>query len=245
MAPGKSIATSSVVLVLLVSAVFAQSTSPVFSDPKASGFFKPKMVVEGSTTHDFGNIYRGQKVSHLFTIKNEGSDTLVINNVSASCGCTAAMVSTHVIPPRGKSDLDVTFDSHSFSGQVVKIVTITSNDPETPSEQVTIKANIVSVFELSSSYIFIQQAKLDSASSTSIEMKNATDKTVRVLSVEPKLDGLRAEVTKKRLKPGESTTLKASFKPTREGLATGEVSIKTDFKPQPDLSIRFTANVRN
>jgi hypothetical protein len=241
--PRKTIIDGVLLLSLFVPSLLAQSNSPVFSDPKKSGFFKPKLTIEGGATFDFGDIYRGQKVSHLFTIKNEGTDTLVISNVSASCGCTAGMVSTRTIPPRGTSDLNVSFDSHGYSGGVVKTVTITSNDPVSPSVQAAIKANVITVFESSPSFIFVQSAKIDSTSTASIELKNGVGKAVKILSIESGVSGLKAEVAKKTVKPGDSTTLKAIFKPTKEGMTYGEVTIKTDFAPQPDLSIRFTANV--
>ena len=52
---------------------------------------QPKLTVEVST-HDFGDIYQGDKVSDTFKFKNVGYILLLITNVSTSCGCTAPIL---------------------------------------------------------------------------------------------------------------------------------------------------------
>ncbi len=41
----------------------------------------PKLVFK-DLSFDFGEVKKGEKVSHTFIVKNEGSGNLVINNVS-------------------------------------------------------------------------------------------------------------------------------------------------------------------
>jgi hypothetical protein len=40
---------------------------------------KPKIVVD-SAFHNYGEVLRGEKVSHAFVIKNEGKAPLIIKN---------------------------------------------------------------------------------------------------------------------------------------------------------------------
>jgi len=40
---------------------------------------KPKIVVD-SPFHNYGEVLRGEKVSHAFVIKNQGKATLIIKN---------------------------------------------------------------------------------------------------------------------------------------------------------------------
>jgi hypothetical protein len=147
------------------------------------------------------------------------------------------------VPPLSKTELNVTFNSEGFSGRVSKIVTVTSNDSVNPTLQVSITANVLEVLEFNPVYIFVQRAKMDSISTATVGLKNATSTALKILSVEPRLDGLRIEFKKKTLKPNETTTLTATFKPTREGMANSNIALKTDFKPQPEVSVRFMANV--
>jgi len=219
-----------------------QSRSQDNSTEKAPHLPLPKLEFMGSSSFDFGNIYRGQKVTHLFTIKNSGKDTLVIRDVSASCGCTAAMTSQSVIPPASTAKLSVTFNSEGYGGQTHKTVTVISNDPVNPSRQVSITANVLTVLEPDPSYLYIQRATVDSVTSSVIKLTNTTAKPVRILSAEANLAEVRVEPTKKILKPKEQADLLVSYKPSKVGPAYGEIVLKTDFQPQPTVSIRLTAN---
>ena len=39
-------------------------------------------------THDFGDIYQGDKVEHTFYFTNPGNEPLLITNVQVTYGCT-------------------------------------------------------------------------------------------------------------------------------------------------------------
>jgi archaellum component FlaG (FlaF/FlaG flagellin family) len=204
--------------------------------------FPPKIEVVGGPTYDFGEIYRGEKVTHVFTIKNAGSDTLFIKNVTATCGCTAAIVSTSAVPPLGTTEVSVTFNSTGYSGKVGKAATVHTNDPTNPSQQLTIMTDIREVLRIDKAYVDFQQAKVDSTSSAVVQLKNATNKSLKILGVETKVGGLQLELERQNLKPGESTKLIAIFKPEKVGITYGEIVVKTDFKPSPMVSIPFAGN---
>src|SRR5690606_27849521 len=40
------------------------------------------------STHDFGDIYQGDKVEHTYTFTNTFNQPLIITNVQVTCGCT-------------------------------------------------------------------------------------------------------------------------------------------------------------
>jgi hypothetical protein len=227
---------------LFISILSLHGLSQEKTSEKASNLPSPKLEFTGATTFDFGDIYRGQKATHLFTIMNAGNDTLLIKNVSASCGCTAAMASKNVVPPKSTSKLDVSFNSEGYGGRVHKTVTVESNDRANPTQQVNITGNVLAVLEPSPTYLFIPRAKVDSVTLSSILVTNVTQKPVTVLGVETSLDGLEVEVPQKPLRPSEKTDLRVSYKPSRPGPAYGQIVLKTDFQPQPTVTIRLTAN---
>ena len=82
--------------------------------------------------YDFGSVLEGIAVAHTFTIKNTGDEVLEISGVSASCGCTATELATTSIEPGESVDLDVLVNTTGFSGTQSKLITVYSNDPETP-----------------------------------------------------------------------------------------------------------------
>ena len=93
-------------MLLLVFALITVISREVYCQTK-SVVFSPKIEVVGGSSFDFGAIHRGEKVTHVFTIKNVGSDTLFIRNVTATCGCTAAVVSTSAVPAQGTADAEL------------------------------------------------------------------------------------------------------------------------------------------
>jgi len=86
----------------------------------------PVMEFE-KTTHDFGKIKQGEKVSFSFKFKNTGKTDLVISSASGSCGCTVPQYPKMPIAPGESAVIDVTFDSSGKSGMQNKQVTIVAN----------------------------------------------------------------------------------------------------------------------
>lgn len=100
----------------------------------------PKMVFT-DTNFDFGNITEGDKVTHLFTFKNEGSADLIITAATATCGCTTPIYPHTVKHPGDTGTISVTFNSSNKAGRIVKTITIQSNC-QPPYKFLTINANI-------------------------------------------------------------------------------------------------------
>ena len=86
----------------------------------------PEITFE-STTHDFGIIMEGEKVPWIFKFENTGGADLIISSVAATCGCTATKWSKKPIPPGGKGQIEVTFDSDNKPGPNRKNVKIMTN----------------------------------------------------------------------------------------------------------------------
>lgn len=61
-------------------------------------------------TWDFGDVKPDTKVEKVLTLTNEGKSQLIIDNVTASCGCTAAVVSADKIDAGSSTDLRVGYD---------------------------------------------------------------------------------------------------------------------------------------
>jgi len=77
--------------------------------------------------YNFGKITQGTVVEHIFKFTNVGNDTLVIDRVETTCGCTAAILSANRIAPGDSGQIKVTFDSHGKIGSISKPVLIYSN----------------------------------------------------------------------------------------------------------------------
>lgn len=79
------------------------------------------------TEFNFGEVKEGEMVKHTYTFTNTGEIPLVIENASASCGCTVPNYPKEPIAPGAKSKIDVEFDTKGKAGMQNKTVTITAN----------------------------------------------------------------------------------------------------------------------
>jgi hypothetical protein len=79
------------------------------------------------TSHDFGPVDEGAQLSHRFTFTNTGNIPLLISDARSTCGCTVPDWPRSPIPPGGKGEILVKFDTQNKPGKQQKPVTITAN----------------------------------------------------------------------------------------------------------------------
>src|SRR4030042_169955 len=89
-------------------AMVLMSTLLIADTALASG--QPKIKFK-ETAWNFGKVKQGEVLSHEFIFTNEGDATLVIQKVSTSCGCTAALVSAEKIQPGKEGRIEINFDT--------------------------------------------------------------------------------------------------------------------------------------
>ncbi len=94
----------------------------------------PTSILKDTTTiqfdvekFDFGTIAEGEKVSHVFHVKNTGDKNLIIANAFGSCGCTVPEYPKEPIAPGATGDINVTFNSTGKEGDQNKSVTLQVN----------------------------------------------------------------------------------------------------------------------
>lgn len=87
----------------------------------------PKLTFAETGVYDFGNMVEGDTVEHVFTFTNTGEFPLIINNITASCGCTTPEWPREPVMPGQKSTVKVRFNSRGKMGQQNKTITIFAN----------------------------------------------------------------------------------------------------------------------
>jgi hypothetical protein len=112
----------------------------VASETEAPNPNAPVMTF-AETEHNFGDIKPGDVVKHTFNFTNSGKSPLLIENATASCGCTTPNWTKDPIAPGGKGTIEVQFDSHGKSGLQNKQVSIRANTQPSIT-QIAIRANI-------------------------------------------------------------------------------------------------------
>jgi Protein of unknown function (DUF1573) len=77
--------------------------------------------------HDFGNIQQGRPVTYEFAIVNKSkTDTLKLEDVHASCGCTTPVWKKEPVAPGASSVITVGYNAYA-EGPFEKTVTIAYN----------------------------------------------------------------------------------------------------------------------
>jgi hypothetical protein len=123
---------------LTISASLQEDFSNLSSDELAKA---PKIeFVE--KIFNFGKLAQGEKVDYTFNFKNTGLSDLIIRNVRASCGCTAANTSSNLIKPGESGSIKVIFNSAGKMGTQNKTITLITNDPEHAREILWIKGEV-------------------------------------------------------------------------------------------------------
>lgn len=115
---------------VVLAALITLSATVAVADPQIT-------VVEG--IKDFGTVPKGEVLTHAFQIRNTGDSDLEILRVQPACGCTVAEFDS-VIRPGETGKVMAEVKTEAFNGPINKTVTILSNDPNTPSSIVTMKA---------------------------------------------------------------------------------------------------------
>lgn len=100
-----------------------------------------KITFEESS-YEFGDIYQGDRVEHVFKYTNAGTEPLILSNVKTTCGCTVPSFSREPLAPGASDEILVKFNSAGKMGLQNKVITITSNAVNN-TERIKIVSNVL------------------------------------------------------------------------------------------------------
>lgn len=127
-----------VIFVFSIFTIVGAVAQEAAEETNASG---PVMSFE-EDKHDFGDIFQGDKVEHVFEFENTGNEPLIITNVQTTCGCTAPEWPRDPIAPGQSGKIKVVFNSTGKIGRQNKVITVVSN-ATSPLNRVTIVTNVL------------------------------------------------------------------------------------------------------
>jgi len=206
-------------------------------------YSQPAITVVGGTAFSFGTIATAPPVERIVTLRSTGSDTLVIEDVIAICGCTGTLLSEDRTAPGDSGKLSISFNPSTFSGHVEKTVHVRTNAPTQPDITINFTAEVVKALEFEPAYVFVKTV-IDSATTAPITLANVGDTPIRIRSVRSTNDLVSVSNDDAEIGPGAETTVVTSVKSSLAGTFTGSIEIATDHPSQPLLSIRYIARVK-
>ncbi len=97
-----------------------------------------------SPIKDFGEINEGDKVSHVFTVRNVTQKSITVSRVMASCGCITSLNKQFELKAGEQVKVPIEFNSMGYSGKTIQkqIVLLVGDEQKKPVLTLTIKGNI-------------------------------------------------------------------------------------------------------
>lgn len=117
----------------------------------------PPRIEFASATYDFGAMPETETRTGRFTFTNTGGRTLVIAEVSASCGCTVPRLAKREYEPGERGEILVEFEP-SASGQQTKKLSIVSNSEPEEIARLTITADVAPFVDLEPKMLRVDDA---------------------------------------------------------------------------------------
>ena len=204
---------------------------------------QPRIDFPEGTTIDLGTVSRGEVITHSVTVANSGSDTLVVEQVKASCGCTGTMMSTSRIAPGGTGILSVKLDTRNLSGSVTKTVTVNSNSAGDRMASIQLLATVREEIILRPQQFWFKDAQVGRESKSEILLRNGGTDTLYLSGYRATLDGLSVDVPKIPMPPGSEATLTARFTPGRAmPVVADAIFLLTSNPRQPEVYVPVFGN---
>ncbi|MEE9487692.1 MAG: DUF1573 domain-containing protein [Candidatus Brocadiales bacterium] len=201
----------------------------------------PRLTFEEDTYH-FGDVYRGDKVSHSFVFENTGSDDLVIENVKTSCGCTVAAPTRKSIPPGAAAMIEITLRTGSFRGDINKTITVISNDSENPNYILTVGAHVKEEVVAKPRNLWLDQIKQGLSVTKDVEIKPVSDLKLKITKARATSPLLKLRYKKK----GEENAYVLSVTTRKDaplGRFSGDIQVFTNSSKQRLLVIPFFGEI--
>jgi len=187
---------------LVAVSVFAQEAAKPEA-PKAEGTnteaaanaqAAPKIQFD-RTVYDFGTTSMVQQLTGTFTFQNTGVGVLDLKKPSTSCGCTVASVKPDTLKPGDKGELVFTMNVGNMTrGHAEKYITVPSNDPQTPSVNLTVKADIVPTFDFNPQHVPLGDIRQGTTTNVSVQVKRVDGKKINLSKVETSNPSIHARI---------------------------------------------------
>jgi copper(I)-binding protein len=238
------------ILSLAVALVFSLSAFAFAQEATAKA---PKLTIV-DPLKDFGTVPKGEKLVHAFTIRNTGDADLQILSAQPACGCTVAEFDK-VIKPGQTGKVMAEVETVNFAGPISKGVTLQTNDPNTPTAQVTINAVVKPYVEAYPAGFVRYNVLQGDAQTQTVTLYSEEEEPFVIKSIEVPGPHVKATYTKiskdeERAKAGRTGQNQYRIDITlggpdaKIGPLAEKIRIVTNSKRQPEYLVSLTGIVR-
>lgn len=140
-------------LVMATTACKKESATDLYSEEEiaeqANNVVDPAtapVMALAEATHDFGDVKANEKVQAYVKFTNNGKSPLIIQDASATCGCTVPEFPKTPIAVGATDSIKVEYTAGNMNGKQQKTVTLVTNTAN-GTEQFNITANVTGASE--------------------------------------------------------------------------------------------------
>jgi hypothetical protein len=160
----------------------------------------PPKIQFDKTVYDFGPTSFVDSVTGTFTFQNTGPGELKVGKPQPSCGCTVASVKPDVLKQGEKGELVFKVNLGAARGQIEKHITVPSNDPQSPSISLSIKANVKQVVEVSPAQVPVGAIRPGVVTNVTVTVRRTDGQKLAISNIQPSNKQLLT-----RVEPAEGT----------------------------------------
>jgi hypothetical protein len=209
------------VMLLALALVAGTAPAPRAADPAPPKTVGPKLEVP-ETVFDYGYTTQASKISHVFWLKNSGTDTLRLTDVRPGCGCTKAPLKKKALSAGDSTGVEVIFSTGVYSGAVRKSSTILMESPgEAPPVLAFTAFPTPTPDSLRPVTFSPPRLNLDSLRDLAkapvwdckVSVHNWSDQKLQIRQVSPPLAHIHVDIPKGDIAPGEASSLQITIDP--------------------------------
>lgn len=208
---------------------------PGANDPRPS-------IDAGDGVHDFGTVWVGPILKHIFKITNRGDGPLEILRVKPSCGCTIAGKYPKKLAPGETGEFPFSVSSTKLRGKFEKAITITSNDPSNPSLRLRLRGEVKRYVNLVPASVHFGKLYGGEPRERVIKITNNTDTPLKLTMSTPLGKGFEAELTETI--PGQTFELVVKARPPfKPGTFRKSLVLETNVENQKTIKVDIRGSV--
>ncbi|MBN2536434.1 MAG: DUF1573 domain-containing protein [Spirochaetales bacterium] len=205
------------------------------------GHVKSPGIYFASDKYNFGIIEEGKSVNHAFEFTNNGTGTLIVNEIRPTCGCTVAGNYDKEVKPGRNGKIPISLDTSGFDGYLAKSIIVKTNVPGNSDFILTLEGHVKVSVSLNPKVLSL--GNIERNRTTPLEGKitiaNRLPDPFKITGITISNNNIETKI--ETLKDGFVYSLGVTVKPPfRHGQVMETILVKTDSKIIPAINTRFS-----
>ena len=164
-----------------------------------------------NVVYDFGKTQGISTVTGTFTFQNDGDAELQIRKPAPTCGCTVAAVKPETLAPGAKGELVFSLNVGSSRGVVQKHIAVPSNDPVNPTLQLTIRVDVVQMYEITPQFFALGDLTPGTTTNVTVTVKRMDGKPLQLVSATASSEFVHTKIAEVEGSSGHASTVNIEF----------------------------------